>query len=137
MKFPEWLKVYGDTSYRGNCPTETAEQITFFSQLRSKHPHIGCIALHIRNEGKRSVQQVQRQKAEGMVSGASDIVIPGSPAFVCELKRKDHTKCKWQPNQIEYLEAAKTNGAFVCVALTWKDAMKAVEEWINVTNQTS
>ena len=33
----------------------------------------------------------------------------------------------------EYLEAAKNNGAFVCVALTWKDAMKAIEDWIDVT----
>lgn len=133
MKFPEGLKVYGDTSFRGKCPTESAEQITFFSQLRKRVPHIGLIALHIRNEAKRSAQQTVTQKAEGMVVGASDIVIPGSPCFVCELKRTDHTKSSWQPNQKEYLQAAKDNGAFVCVALGWEAALEAVKEWDNAT----
>lgn len=64
-----------------------------------------------------------------MTPGASDIIIPGSPTFVCELKRKDHTLCKWQPNQQEYLQAAKDNGAFVCVALGWEGAMEAYRVW--------
>lgn len=127
MKFPTWLKVYGDTTYRGPCPTETAEQATFFNQLP---PDLKRIALHIRNEGKRSVQQMSKQRAEGgFVSGASDVIIPGAPAFVCEMKRADHTKSKWQPGQIDYLEAARDNGAWVCVALGWKAAMEAVIEW--------
>lgn len=131
MKIPDWLPVYGDMDYRNKkCPTETAEQITFFNVLRREYPEIGKIALHIRNEGKRTVQQVIRQKAEGMVSGASDIIIPGCPAFVCELKRADHTQSKWQNGQIEYLEACKNNGAFVCVALGHKAALEALKAWI-------
>lgn len=133
MKFPDWLKVYGETGFRGKCATETAEQITFFSQLRKSKPNLGEIALHIRNEGKRNINQVRQQKAEGMIAGASDIIIPGSPCFVCELKRKDHTQGAWQPNQKEYLQSAKDNGAFVCVALGWEAAMRAVEEWENAT----
>lgn len=131
MKFNKDLKVFGDISFRGECPTETAEQITFFGQLRRKYPHLGNIALHIRNEGKKSVQQVRREKAEGMISGAADIIIPGNPCFVCELKRKDHTKSRWQPNQEEYLQSAKDNGAFVCVALGWEAAIESVESWLN------
>lgn len=131
MKIPDWLPVYGDIDYRNKkCPTETAEQVTFFNLLRREYPEIGKIALHIRNEGKRTVQQAMRQKAEGMVTGASDIVIPGCPAFVCELKRKDHTLCRWQDGQIEYLEACKNNGAFVCVAFGYKAALEALKEWI-------
>lgn len=131
MKIPDWLPVYGDMDYRNKkCPTETAEQVTFFNVLRRQYPEIGKIALHIRNEGKRTVQQAMRQKSEGMVTGASDIVVPGCPAFVCELKRADHTQSRWQDGQIEYLEACKNNGAFVCVAFGYKAALEALKEWI-------
>ena len=133
MKFPQWLKVYGDTSYRGDCPQESAEQITFFGQLRAQHPDtLGRLALHPKNEEKRKgrqFQQLARDKAMGLAPGASDIIIPGCPAFVCEMKRADHTRSKWQPDQLEYLEAAHNAGAFVCVALGWEAAMEAVKEW--------
>lgn len=131
MKFDSEIPVYGDIDYRNKkCPTETAEQITFFNWLRREYPDsYGLIAIHIRNEGKRTIHQAIREKAEGMVSGAADIVIPGCPTFICELKRIDHTLCKWQEGQQEYLQAAKNNGAFVCVALGHKAAMEAFKEW--------
>lgn len=132
MKFPSWLTVYGDIDYRNKrCHTETAEQITFFNELRARYEDIAEIALHIRNEGKRSHEQTRRQKAEGMKTGASDIIIPGSPTFVCELKRLDHTLSKWQPGQLEYLENCQRAGAFVCVALGYRAALQAVEQWLS------
>lgn len=128
MKFPDWLKVYGDTSYRGNCPPESAEQVTFFNRLRTQYPDTwGRIALHPRNEGKRTYGQVWRQKAEGMTDGASDIIIP--LGFACEMKRLDHTQSKWQPGQIEYLQAVHDAGGFACVALGWEAAWEAFEAW--------
>jgi len=131
MKFPPWLKVYGDTSYRGDCPSETLEAITFFAQLRREYPDTyGLIATHIRNEGKRSWEQVARQKAEGMTKGAPDIIIPTRRAFVCEMKRRDHTKSKWQPMQLEYLKTAHDAGAFVCVALGYDEAYSAFQDSI-------
>jgi hypothetical protein len=131
MKFPSWLKVYGDTSYRGECPSETLEAITFFAQLRREYPDTyGLIATHIRNEGKRSWEQVARQKAEGMTKGAPDIIIPMSRTFVCEMKRRDHTKSKWQPMQLEYLKSAHDAGAFVCVALGYDAAYSAFQDSI-------
>lgn len=125
MKLPDWLPVYGDSNFRGACPTESAEQMTFFNQIR----RLERCAIHPRNEGKRHYKQVAREKAEGMTPGASDIIIPGCPSFVCELKRQDHTKSRWQDGQIEYLEAAKENGSFVCVAFGWQAAMEAYKEW--------
>jgi len=122
MKFPKWLTVYGDKSFRGKCPTEQMEQVTFFNKLRRELPQLGDIALHIRNEGKRSHQQRARETMEGAVWGAADIVIPGNPCLVIELKRKDHTKCRWQDGQLEYLEAAHKNGARVCAALGYQAA---------------
>ena len=89
----------------------------------------GKIALHIRNEGKRTYGQTRWQQAEGMTSGAADIIIPGSTTFVCELKRRDHTKSKFQKGQLEYLESCQNQGAFVCVALGWEGAWEAFRHW--------
>ena len=131
MKYPKWLNVYGDTEYRNKkCPPESAEQITFFNVLRREYPDLGSVAIHPRNEGRRSVQQTQRQKAEGMTPGASDIIIPGGQTFVCEMKRQDHTLCKWEPEQLAYLEQCQKNGAFVCVALGYKAALEALKQWM-------
>ena len=134
MKFPEGLKVYGDPTYRNKkCPTESAEQITFFNVLRAKYPDIAQLSIHVRNEGKRTHAQTNRQKAEGMNVGASDIIVIGSPVFVCELKRKDHTLCRFQDGQLEFLEAAKESGAYACVALGHEAALNAVGEWLSIT----
>ena len=133
MKFPEWLDVYGDTQFRGDCPQEGAEQITFFGMLRAEYPDtLGVLALHPKNEEKRQgkqFRQLDRDKAMGLSPGASDIIIPGNPAFVCEMKRQDHTKSQWKKGQQEYLWAAKSQGAFTAVALGWEAALRAVKEW--------
>lgn len=132
MKFHPDIPVYGDVSFRSKKPpTEACEQVTFLNELRRKYPALGKIATHIRNEGKRTYQQVAKQKAEGMIPGASDIIIPGNPSLCIELKKSDHTKCKWQPGQQEYLLAAQANGSFACVALGYKGALLAVEAWLN------
>lgn len=131
MKFESWLPVYGDQSYRGDCPTESNEQVTLFARMRKRWPDtIGRVAIHPRNEGKRTPGQVWHQKAEGMTDGASDVIIPGCPALVLELKRRDHTSSTWQKGQIEYLKAAHDMGAFVCVALGADAAIEAIECYI-------
>lgn len=136
MKFPQWLSVFGDTAYRGDCPQESAEQVTFFARLRREYPDsLGLIALHPKNEGKRSganFNALNMDKALGMAPGAADIIIPASVAFVCEMKRRDHTKSKWQDGQIEYLEAAQKQGAFVCVALGVDGAWEALQAWLSL-----
>lgn len=136
MRFPDWIKVYGNRDYRGECPPELSEQITFFQWLRLQHPALHRIAVHPRNEGKRTYQQARRQRLEGALNvGASDIIIPGHPAFVCEMKRRDHTQSRWQEGQLEYLEAAHNAGAFVCVALGADAAIEALECYITQTTK--
>ena len=130
MKFPEFLRVRGDIAYRGICPLEDAELATFFNELRSRYPAVALAATHVANEGKRTPQQARKAKAMGMKKGFADIIIAGAPALVIEMKRQDHTKSRWQDGQIEALEAAQKLGAFVCVALGWRAAMLAVEEWL-------
>lgn len=126
--------VYGDLSWRGKCPTESLEQVTFFAMLRREYPITwGVLAIHPRNEGLKTNGQfasVQRHAAEGMTRGAADIIIPGCPTFVCEMKRRDHTKSAWQAGQIEYLAEAQNKGAFACVALGHEAAWEALQEWI-------
>lgn len=136
MRFPQWLPVFGDTTYRGDCPLEGAEQVTFFQRLRREYPEsYGLLAIHPKNEAKRrggQFQQLARDKAMGLSPGASDIIIPGSPAFVVEMKRQDHTQSSWQPGQLAYLEAAKDAGCFVGVALGWEGAWQAFQEWLKL-----
>lgn len=129
MKLSKTIPTYGDASYRGECPKESAEQITFINTIRARYPDTwGKIAIHIKNEGKRTAQQIRREKMEGMVTGASDIVI-GS--FWCELKRQDHTKSKISDEQIEFLEAQIELGFFGCIALGWEGAIEAFEAYLN------
>lgn len=134
MKLPSDIPVYGDLTYRGKCPAESVEQVTFFNRLRAKYPTtLGLIALHPRNEGRRHYAAVTREKAEGLTKGASDIIIPGCQSFVCELKRRDQTKSRLEPDQMAYLRAAKQAGAFVCVALGADAATSALNDWILIT----
>jgi hypothetical protein len=136
-KFPMWLDVYGDFSYRGDCPPESAEQKTFFNWIRREHAATyGVIALHPRNEGRRSYGTAWHETAEGMAIGASDIIIPGCPSFVCELKRRDHTKCKLSNEQLGYLLASKTAGSFVCVALGADAARDAFFAWMSAISSS-
>ena len=131
MKFHPEIKVFGDTTFRGDCPSESAETVTFFAKLRREYPDsYGKIATHIRNEGLRTFYQATKQKSEGMVKGAPDILIPASVAFVCELKRQDHTRSKWQDGQQEYLLEAQKQGAFVCIGLGYVGAYEAFNFWI-------
>lgn len=138
MKFPVFLPVFGDPSFRGACPVETAEQITFFQWLQAQHPRLHRIAIHPKNEGSRTYQQARAQKIEGSLNkGASDIIIPSFVPFICEMKRKDHTKSRWEDGQLEYLESAQDAGAFVCVALGYEGAISAIHEWLSIQNTMS
>lgn len=126
--------TFGDLDFRGKCPKESVEQVTFFNRLRAQYPKSwGLIAVHPRNEGLvigGQFASVRRAKAEGMTKGAADIVIPGAPSFICELKRRDYTKSDWQEGQREYLAACAETGSFACVALGVDAAWRALGVWI-------
>ncbi|AUR98062.1 hypothetical protein NVP1246O_55 [Vibrio phage 1.246.O._10N.261.54.E10] len=128
-KIPADIPVFGDVNFRGKCPLETPEQISFLTLLRREFPELAEIAVHIRNEGKRSKRQGAQQKAEGMNTGASDIVIPCEPPILIELKRRDHTLSSTSKEQLKYLINAQKLGAFACYALGAVGAMEAVRAW--------
>lgn len=120
------IPIYGG-DYRGKCPQEGAEQVTVINAVRKVCPQV----IHPRNEGERHYRKTMRHKAEGLTTGASDIIIPGCPSFVCELKRKDPTKSHITDEQLDYLEICKQWGAFVCVAFGHQAALEAFAEWLN------
>jgi len=104
--------------------------VTFFARLRRLHPTTyGLLALHPRNEGRRTHLQVAKEKSEGMTTGATDIIIPGRSTFVCELKRRDHTKSKIAKEQLAFMMAAQEAGCYVCIALGVDAAWEAFESW--------
>jgi hypothetical protein len=127
--------LYGNQKFRDkNCPLESAEQITFGNHVRAQYPEtFGLILLHPKNEGQLINGQfsaVSKARAMGMAKGAADIIIPGNPAFVCEIKRADRTRSEISDEQIAYLYAAKSAGAFVCIALGHAAAIDAFENWL-------
>ena len=130
MKFPDWMPVYGNRNFRGDCPKEDAELATFFNQLRKTYPEVARRAWHTENEGKKHFAQAASSKLKGELSGVSDIVIAGTPTFICEMKRRDHTKSSWQAGQIPFLSSCHEAGCFVCVALSWEGAMEAVFDYL-------
>ena len=121
------IQLFGDSSYRGECPSEMAEQVSFLALLKIELPQLWEVAVHIENEGKRS--DGERKKQQGMKTGASDIVIPCSPPILIEIKRQDHTLCSISGKQIKYLVLSQRLGAFACVALGASGAMEAVRQW--------
>lgn len=128
-QIPDYIPIFGDVNYRGECATETAELIGFFRLLENEYPTLAAIATHIRNEGKRSKYQGYKQQQEGMNTGASDIIIPCSPPIVIELKRRDHTLSTISAKQVSYLSSAHVLGAYAVVALGAVGAMEAVKAW--------
>lgn len=134
MIIPKQIPIYGDSEYRGECPIESAEQITFVNTIRREYPDTyGLTLVHNKNEGKRKgkqFDQLKKDKLMGFSTGSPDIQIPGSPSLCMELKRRDHTLCKISKEQVDYLLAAKEQGAFISVAFGYDGAMQAFNEWI-------
>ena len=128
MKFPKHIPVYGDKSFRGECPKEVEEQRTAIKEIRERWPDtLGRLVVHPRNEGKRDYRQHTREYLDGLTAGASDIVIPGSPSLVIELKRRDHTLSRLSDKELIYLLAAKDGGSHAVIALGWEAAIEAVD----------
>ena len=80
-----------------------------------------------------SASEAKKDHLMGLLAGFSDIVIIGSPVFLCELKKADITKSKISDDQEAFLINAQKAGAFVCVALGHKGFFDALEAWKECT----
>lgn len=122
------IPVYGDKCRKGECNSEAAEHKDFFGWLKEFRPNLHAVAIHPKNEGRRTWQQASRDRALGALNtGAVDIIIPVRVAFVCELKARHGGKLS--ENQKAYLLAAQSLGAFACVALGREGAVLAILDW--------
>ena len=133
MKIPAGIPVYGTPSKEFH--SEDNEQITFINHIRIKYPDTyGKIITHVKNERQLRGSQfsaINKDKAMGQIKGCSDIIIPGNPAFVCEMKSRS-SKARISDEQIEYLIAAQQCGAFACVALGHDAAIEAFNDWLKI-----
>lgn len=112
--------------------------MTFINRLRRQYPDtLGALVVHVKNEGKKTQGQAMMDAANGLTAGASDILIPVSPAIVIEFKRQDHTLSSWQKGQIDYLKAAHDAGSFAFVALGADAAMEGILCYLNTTTRTT
>jgi hypothetical protein len=114
--------------------TEAMEQITFLNWLKNNYYDFWLVAIHIKNEGKRTMNQIQAEKAKGFKTGASDIIIPGSPSFLCEMKATKNKKGATKQQQ-EYIKNAENIGAFACVAYGHEAAIDAFYDYIKQTEK--
>lgn len=135
MKIPPNIPVYGDLSFRGKCPRECVEQASAVNRIRQLYPEtFGALVFHPRNEqqlrgGQHSA--MIKHKAEGLTAGVPDLIVPGAPSCIIEIKRCDKTQSKISTEQIDYLTAAQNAGAFVAVALGAVAAIEAFDIWRN------
>lgn len=136
MKLPTDIKIYGDINYRDSkCRKEWVEQKEWFGMLKERRPQYYRVAIHPKNEGKRSGKQSSQDAEQGSLNpGASDIIIPIRLPFICEVKRIDHTLCSISADQLTYLRGARELGAFTCIALGCAAAWEALLEWEKLIN---
>lgn len=122
---------------KNKVPTEDAELITFFNQLRLLYPDVAKIAVHVKNEGQRFRNQMQQERIRGFIKGTPDIIIPGCPTLLIELKRRIAREneikhySKATPEQLAYLAAAREFGAQAHVCFGYEEALSVVDKWLH------
>lgn len=122
------IKVYGDKVKKGTCNSEESEQKEFFGWLKECRPELYAMAIHPKQEGKRTFQQIAKERSMGALkAGIVDVFIPCFVPFICEMKIKSGGVVSQK--QAEYLELTQKYGAFSCVALGCDGAKKAIIDW--------
>lgn len=129
------IHIY-DSNYRGECSSETVEQINCMGYLEKNFPERWPLIYHVPNEttvDKKKpgwAMHLDKRKKMGVKSGVSDIFdINDWPIFICELKRKDGGRLS--ADQREFLTAADARGCWVCVATGYEQFLLAYSDYNN------
>lgn len=119
---------------RRNAPTEADEQTALFSWAaynRRKYPELELL-FHIPNEGKRTVINGARLKAQGMKPGVPDICLPVPnlkyTALYIELKRRNGGKVS--DAQRGWIAALNRVGCRAVVCHGWDEAREEIESYL-------
>lgn len=104
--------------------TEAGIQIAIIDALRWR----GIMAVHIANEGRRSVVAGRRLKQQGMRPGFPDLALygPGGRHMLMEVKAP---KGRVSEAQAECIAELQARGVHVAVVRSIDDALAAVAEW--------
>lgn len=122
------IKVFGELT-KGNCPLEDTVCQTLINQQRKHFPSI--MMFHIKNEGKRTAQQMQKEQSIGFIKGASDYCLVGQPMGFLEVKRANYSH-KVKPEQERFLLQAQEKGAIVGVALGSQGCVDFLKYWLDM-----
>ena len=109
-----------DSGFRGACPVEDGEQMTFLAWLRFNYPELFAVTFHVKNEGqlaaKNKYAMASRDKKMGLVRGVNDVMIMTCPVICIEFKRKDKTQSSVSKDQKEWLTKMDAQGHEAIVA---------------------
>ena len=131
MKTPAWLPKFGDLPKSTSNPAEDYVLSSLISRIRNDYPlSYGLVAFHVKNESKRTTGQIRADKAKGLTRGVSDLIVIGNPTLCMEIK-KDNS-CRFEGGQLEFLQQAQKQGAFVCLAVGYQGAKDAFEHWLKL-----
>lgn len=110
--------------------TESKIQQSCIKWFRLQYPKYECLLFAVPNEGKRSVANANRMKAQGMVSGVSDIIflLPahGFHGLCIEMKAP---KMKQTDNQKKFESAVRPNYKYV-VCHSLDEFMGVINEYV-------
>jgi len=131
MKIPPWLPKFGTLKKSNDNPKEDYVLSSIVSRIRIDYPNTyGLVAFHVKNESKRTTGQTRADKAKGLTKGVSDLIVIGNPTLCMEIKCDD--SCYFESGQLEFLEQAQKNGAFVCLAVGYDGAKEAFNHWLKL-----
>ena len=131
MKTPAWLPKFGDLPKSTSNPAEDYVLSSLISRIRNDYPSTyGLVAFHVKNESKRTTGQIRADKAKGLTKGVSDLIVIGNPTLCMEIK-KDNS-CRFEGGQLEFLQQAQKQGAFVCLAVGYQGAKDAFKHWLKL-----
>lgn len=124
------VEIY-DSGFRGDCPSEDGEQMTFLAWLRFNYPQLFLVTFHVKNEGqlaaKNKYAMASRDKKMGLVRGVNDIMIMSNPVICMEFKRKDKTKSSVSKDQLTWLQRMDEQGHRAVIVYGADEAKRYIE----------
>lgn len=133
-EIPDNVTVYGG-DYFGECNSEDADLISFFSWIKFNYPHLVNLVYHIPNEAMKPVQGIVMDKKKGVLDGAPDVCIALVPAVYIEMKRRCvkkslcNTKSRQHfARQLEVLSSIASAGNRCFVAFGLDAAKQIIKE---------
>lgn len=121
---------YYDPGFRGDCRSESCEQIDAMGWIERNHPDRWPLVFHVPNETKATPQYMQRRQKEGVKPGVADIIDFGEVRGAFEMKRQDRGKSRLSKEQIAHLEAVAASGGFAAVCWGFEAFKAAYSEFL-------